>query len=162
MSQTQLKLFGILRILLGWLLLWAFLDKLLGLGHATPAGKSWLDGVSPTAGFLGHATTGPLASTYHALAGSGLIDWLFMLGLLLIGLALILGIGTRIAGITGSILMLLMFSSLIPAKQNLLIDEHILYLVVFLIVAHGGTGDEFGFGKAWRTTALVRRYPILE
>ena len=38
------------RLSLGWVFLWAFLDKVFGWGRATAAGKGWIDGGSPTAG----------------------------------------------------------------------------------------------------------------
>jgi len=39
-----------MRILLGIIFLWAFVDKLFGLGFATSSAKSWLGGASPTSG----------------------------------------------------------------------------------------------------------------
>src|SRR3989344_8534176 len=101
-----------LRITLGLILLWAFLDKLWGLGFATAADKSWLLGTSPTAGFLQFAAKGPFAPLYQAMAGSLVVDLLFMLGLLLIGLSLIFGIGIRIAGYSGALLMFLMWTEI--------------------------------------------------
>ncbi len=69
---------AIARLFLGWTFLWAFLDKLVGLGHETPAAKGWLDGGSPTKGFLTGSPKGAFASFYHnlvliglALAGAG-------------------------------------------------------------------------------------------
>ena len=96
------------RILLGFTLLWAFFDKLLGLGFATCRDaetntvtmlceKAWINGGSPTTGFLEFATKGPFADFYQGLAGNTFVDVLFMAGLLLIGFALIAGIGMRIA-----------------------------------------------------------------
>ena len=43
---------AITRISIGWIFLWAFLDKTFGWGFATPAGKAWISGGSPTTGFL--------------------------------------------------------------------------------------------------------------
>ncbi|MER7365496.1 hypothetical protein ABT353_22580, partial [Nonomuraea wenchangensis] len=40
------------RISIGWVFLWAFLDKTFGWGFATPAAKAWINGGSPTTGFL--------------------------------------------------------------------------------------------------------------
>ncbi|WP_318272177.1 hypothetical protein [Microbispora triticiradicis] len=40
------------RVAVGWVFLWAFLDKLFGWGFATPAAKAWINGGSPTTGFL--------------------------------------------------------------------------------------------------------------
>jgi thiosulfate dehydrogenase (quinone) large subunit len=60
---------AITRISLGWIFLWAFLDKAFGLGRATPAENAWLDGGSPTNGFLANAPTGPFENLYKDLAG---------------------------------------------------------------------------------------------
>ncbi|MEU1639921.1 hypothetical protein ABZ440_44135, partial [Nonomuraea sp. NPDC005701] len=43
---------AVARIAIGWIFLWAFLDKTFGWGFATPAGKAWVAGGSPTTGFL--------------------------------------------------------------------------------------------------------------
>ncbi len=86
----------ILRVCLGFIFLWPFLDKTFGLGISTVHGKAWIDGVSPTAGFLAHAH-GPFGALFQNMSGSVLVDWLFMLGLLGVGLALMLGVGMKIA-----------------------------------------------------------------
>ena len=39
---------AIARISLGWIFLWAFLDKTFGWGFATPANRAWIAGGSPT------------------------------------------------------------------------------------------------------------------
>ena len=124
-----------LRITLGLILLWAFVDKLFGLGFATASDKSWLMGTSPTAGFLGFATKGPLAPLYHAMAGSLVVDWLFMLGLLLIGLSLVVGVGVRIAGYSGALLMFLMWTAVLPPEHHPFLDEHIVYGIILLTLA---------------------------
>ncbi|MYS42947.1 hypothetical protein GTY23_17230, partial [Streptomyces sp. SID5998] len=81
------RVLAVLRILTGFVFLWAFLDKVFGLGYATASGKGWIDGGSPTKGFLSSVAAGPLQSTFHAWAGAAWADWLFMLGLAGIGAA---------------------------------------------------------------------------
>jgi thiosulfate dehydrogenase (quinone) large subunit len=108
---------AVLRIVVGWTFLWAFLDKVFGFGYATPEARSWLNGGSPTKGFLSSAT-GPFAGFYHDLAGTGVANWLFMLGLAGIGTALLLGIGMRIAGLTGAILYLMMFAVVLHRRTT--------------------------------------------
>ncbi len=149
------------RLGLGWIFLWAFLDKLFGFGFSTKPGMAWLDGASPTAGFLTKGVYGPLATLYHQLAGSDVVSWLFMLGLLLIGLSLLVGVGTTIAGYSGALLMLLMYLALLPPKTNPILDDHLIYLFLLLGIALGRTGDTFGFGRWWSQTALVKNHPIL-
>ncbi len=147
--------------MLGFIMLWAFFDKLLGLGFATTPDKAWIQGVSPTAGFLKSATHGPFVSFYQSLSGNTIIDLLFMSGLLLIGLALILGIGVKIAGYSGAIMMFLMWLSLLPPKNNPLLDEHSVYLVLFIGLTLVNSGDWLGFGGWWSKTSLVKQFPIL-
>src|SRR5919112_1332225 len=86
---------AVARISIGWVFLWAFLDKTFGFGFATPAAKAWINGGSPTKGFLSNVEVGPLQSFFHSIAGNPVVDWLFLLGLLGIGVALIAGIGFR-------------------------------------------------------------------
>ena len=155
-------LFGLLRMALGWIFLWAFLDKLFGFGFATAVGKSWLDGVSPTLGFLKFGTQGPLANFFHALAGNAVVDWLFMLGLLGVGLALILGVGLRVASIAGSMMMLFIWLSKLPPPQNPFLDEHIIYILILLLMPTVNAGDWLGLGKWWSNTKLVKRFPLLK
>ncbi len=164
-----------MRLLLGWLMLWAFIDKLFGLGFNTcidgKTGKflgvmcksAWLSGGSPTFGFLKFGTSGPLVAVFQGLAGSALVDWLFMLGLLLIGLAMMLGIGLRVAGLSGAVMMALMYlASAMPPAHNPLIDDHIFYLFTFLAFAFARPESSFSLGARWRETALVKRWPIFE
>lgn len=149
------------RICLGFIFLWAFLDKVFGLGFATKPGQSWLNGVSPTVGFLSHATRGPLAGLYQALAGNGIVDWLFMTGLLLMGLCLVLGIGLRIACYSGVVLMVLLWSAALLPSNNPLVDEHVIYALVLVWLSHTDTTKQLGLGKWWVKLPLVQRYPIL-
>lgn len=72
-----------------------------------------------------------------------------MLGLLGLGIALLLGIGLKIAGITGPILMLLMWSAALPPEHNPLIDEHIVYALTLALMPEVRAGDTWGLGKWW-------------
>jgi thiosulfate dehydrogenase [quinone] large subunit len=159
--MEKLEYFGAtLRIALGWLFFWAFLDKLFGLGIATAHDKSWLLGNSPTTGFLSHAG-GWFAGTFKALAGSSIVDWLFMLGLLFIGLSLLSGIGLKIATWSGAILALLMWLAEFPPANNPIFDEHIIYIIGFfgIYVLEPRAWSLHGW---WKDTSLVQKYPWLE
>lgn len=136
--------FKALRISLGWIFLWPFFDKLLGLGFSTCriedgsisvlCEKAWIMGGSPTTGFLSHST-GPFASFFKALAGVQIVDWLFMLGLLGIGLALIINKHVRFASSMGALMLILMYlASSIPPEHNPLIDDHIVYAIALLYI----------------------------
>ena len=153
---------GTLRLAMGWTFFWAFLDKLFGLGFATAAETAWLEGGSPTAGFLTFATKGPFAGIYQGIAGSGAVEWLFMLGLLGIGLPLLLGIGVRLAAASGVVMMMLMYTaaSIVP-EHNPFLDDHIINAIIMvgLIVTGGGY---LGLGDLWAKTRLVRKFAILK
>lgn len=149
-------LLAILRITLGFVMLWPFFDKTFGLGFSTTAEKAWINGGMPTKGFLS-GVAGPLSGFYNSIAGSPIVDWLFMLGLLCIGLALIFGVGMYVAGYSGALLMFLMWGASLPIKTNPILDDHIIYGVVFLYLAYAGAGEYFGFGKKWAKTKLVKK-----
>lgn len=151
-----------LRLALGWTFLWAFLDKTFGFGYATSSGSAWINGGSPTSGFLTYATAGPFSGLFLDMAGNAAIDVLFMLALLMLGIALILGIGMKVAAISGSALMLLMWASRLPPENNPILDDHIVYLIALIGLALVGAGQWIGFGKWWSELTLVKRFPILE
>lgn len=149
--------------MLGVMFLWAFLDKLFGLGYSTEPGSGWISGDSPTSGFLQFGATGPFAPLYASIGGTGVVDWLYMLALLLIGIALILGIGMKIATISGAVLMLLLWSAVLPKENNIFfLDEHIVYLLVLIGLYFSRAGQTAGLGKLWTNTALVKKASALE
>ncbi|WAX76684.1 hypothetical protein [Streptomyces sp. KMM 9044] len=157
-----------LRILTGFVFLWAFLDKTFGLGYSTPSGRAWVEGGSPTGGFLGGVAVGPMESTFHAWAGAAWADWLFMLGLLGIGLALTAGIGLRLAAAGGSVMMALMWVAEWPPARHLsdgspsmstnpFVDYHLIYAVALIALAAAGAGTTWGLGRTWARLPLVSR-----
>ncbi|MFA5999877.1 MAG: hypothetical protein WC783_02775 [Candidatus Paceibacterota bacterium] len=163
MESTKLKgVLGILRISMGFIFLWAFFDKLLGLGYATTPEKSWLAGGSPTSGFLQFGVHGPFADFYHSLVGNGMVDWLFMLGLLGVGLSLAFGIFMKLGGMSGVMMMLLMYLAVgIQPANNPLIDDHIIYLLVIMVLVMTDSGTYIGLGNRWKYSRLVQKYKIL-
>lgn len=152
------------RISLGSVFLWAFLDKLFGLGYSTTSARAWLNGGSPTNGFLSN-TEGWFADGFQAIAGNVFVDWLFMLGLLGIGVALLLGVGIRIAAVSGATMMVLMYLAAVPGvagTTNPFMDDHIVYALVLIGLALAHAGGTLGFGSYWRNLAVVKRNPWLE
>lgn len=153
---------ALIRISLGWVFLWAFLDKLFGLGFATTAEKAWINGGSPTLGFLKFGTSGPFAGIFQAMAGNTFVDWLFMLGLLGIGVALLLGIATRLAGWSGALMMLLMWLAVLPKENNPFMDDHIIYgLILIWMTYKPNVANTLGVGKWWSELEFVKRFPFL-
>ncbi|MFE7562518.1 hypothetical protein [Kitasatospora sp. NPDC057500] len=160
------------RIALGAVFLWAFADKTFGLGYSTADGRSWLDGASPTKGFLSHVAAGPLRGTFHAMAGQAWADWLFMLGLLGIGLALARGVALRIAAAGGTVLLALMWAAEWPPARHLadgsasgstnpLLDYHVLYALLLVALAVTGAGRTWGLARRWAALPVVRDHAWL-
>ncbi len=161
-----------LRLAVGFVFLWAFLDKLFGLGYATPSKGAWIHGGSPTRGFLSHVQVGPMRTMFQSWAGAGWADTLFMLGLLGVGVALTLGVGLRLSAVAGSALLLLMWAAEWPMAQhtvtgapsgsvNPFLDYHLIYALALVTVAVGAAGEVWGLGRPWARVALVRRHQWL-
>lgn len=148
---------AITRLSLGWVYLWAFLDKMFGLGHETASADSWINGGNPTQGFLSGAV-GPFAGIYHDIAGTALVNSLFMVGLLAIGAALMLGIVMRLACAAGALLVVLMWTAALPPENNLFMDDHVIYALVLVGLALVGAGNTLGLGRWWAQTEIVKRY----
>lgn len=159
--QLDHGLASVLRIAMGFIFFWAFLDKLFGLGFATTADKAWLTGASPTSGFLSHAVTGPLAGLYQALAGHPVVDWIYMISLLAMGLGLMLGVMVRLAGYGAIAFMIILWSALLLPENNPIIDEHVIYALVLLWLTRTDTTQQFGLGKWWRSLPWVQQHPLL-
>ncbi len=132
--NKQKIVFVLLRLVMGFIFLWAFFDKVFGLGFSTATDKSWLQGGSPTTGFLSMGVKGPFASIFHSLAGVAVVDWLFMLGLLFVGLTLLLNNYVKWGCIAGCLMLLFMYLALLFPTSNPIIDEHIVYILVLALI----------------------------
>ena len=124
-----------LRYAMSFVFLWAFVDKTFGLGFATTAEKAWINGGSPTTGFLSMGVKGPFVDIFHSLAGVALVDWMFMLGLLFIGLTLAFNKYVKWGALSGVAMMLLMYLALLFPTNNPIIDDHIIYALVLALIA---------------------------
>ncbi len=154
-------IFAGLRLVMGGIFFWAFIDKLFGLGFATVPEDAWLAGGSPTYGFLTYATKGPFAEIFQAMAGNLFVDWLFMIGLLGIGLALLLGVGTKIAGYSGALMMILMYLAALPPEHHPFLDDHIAYAFVLLLLPQTRCGYAFSLHHWWSKLKFVKKHPWL-
>ncbi|MET8977994.1 hypothetical protein ABZX85_20495 [Streptomyces sp. NPDC004539] len=161
-----------LRLVTGFVFLWAFLDKTFGFGYATPSGKGWTDGGSPTKGFLSHVSAGPMQSTFRSWAGDTWTDRLFMLALLGIGVALTAGVALRIAAAAGTALMAFMWIAEWPPAKHLadgtasmstnpFADYHLVYAITLIALAAFAAGDTLGLGRAWSRLPIVRDHTWL-
>ncbi|MGV8857060.1 DoxX family protein [Rhodoglobus sp.] len=165
-SATGRRVLAVLRLATGFLFLWAFFDKTFGLGFSTPAERAWINGGAPSQGFLtGDAVVGPLKPAFAAIA-SPTSDILFMLGMLGIGVAVMLGIGLRVSAVAGTVMMLLMYLAEWPfaanaGSTNPLVDYHIIYALALITIAALSAGDTSGVGLAWKRLSIVQKMPWL-
>lgn len=161
--DNKQKTLGLLRLFMGWIFFWTFVDKTWGLGFATAPDKAWLAGASPTMGFLKAGTaSSPWSEVYQSMVGQSWVDWLFMLGMLCIGLALLLGIGIKIACWSGMVIMALIYVAAWPVENNWFIDQHIIYILVLIFFSQTNVGHYWGWGKVWENTALVKKFGWLK
>ncbi|MCL4399883.1 DoxX family protein [Patescibacteria group bacterium] len=141
MSNFQKKIIFALRVLLGWVFLYAGLDKVLN--------PSWSAG-----GYLGAAKN--LHGFYAWFASPGLLpvtNFINEWGLVLLGVSLILGIFVKWSSIFGIILMLLYYFSAgqfpFPDANSLLVDEHIIYAALIVLMC------SLDAGKIWGIDSLL-------
>jgi thiosulfate dehydrogenase [quinone] large subunit len=171
--RPRLAVIGLvgLRLALGFEFLWAFLDKTFGLGYATASKDAWINGGSPTKGFLAGANVGPFQGVFRSLSGVAGMDWLFMIGLLGIGLALILGVAIRPAAFSGALLLLMMWAAVwAPAKiaggqpsgsTNPVVDDHIIGIFGLIVLAGLATWGVSYLGRKWASLRVIQTHPWL-
>lgn len=162
---------SVTRIALGFVFLWAFLDKLLALGFSTGKNaetgdvdyfgeKAWISGGHVTEGYLvyGGSPDSPFHDFFVDLGAERWTDVPFMLGLLGVGLALMLGIGTKIGAWAGAAMLLFMYATQMLPANNPILDDHIVYaLAIVAIVYVELQRQTIGLGSWWRKLPLVQK-----
>jgi thiosulfate dehydrogenase [quinone] large subunit len=162
---------ALLRLGLGFLYLWAFVSQGFGVGYTntdTPATASapvtygWhfsydADNGWITSGFE-HSPTGPYVDKTHGPtawvvqnlpAGVDDFGWMFAIGGL--GIALTLGICSRIAGWGGLALNLMIWFAGFPPSSNPLLDgEHMAFALSILLLMWLQASNHWGVGRWWR------------
>lgn len=124
-----------LRISLGWLFFYAGITKVMD--------PEWT-----AAGYLKGAKT--FSGLFQWFASSSNIGWVNFLnewGLTLIGAALILGIFVRWASFAGIVLMVLYYLPILNfpnVGHGYIVDEHIIYIFVFLLLIAAKAGQYIG------------------
>jgi thiosulfate dehydrogenase (quinone) large subunit len=168
LTNSAAKALAVLRVMTGFVFLWAFLDKTFGLGYSTPSARSWINGGSPTKGFLASVEVGPFKSFFHSIAGTWWADSLFMLGMLGIGVAVIAGIGLRVSAAAGVLIMAGMWFAEFPLARhasggapsgstNPLTDYHAIYAIVLIVLAATYAGTTWGLGGRWARLTIVAK-----
>lgn len=161
-QKTSTLTLLVLRLSMSAVFLWAFFDKLLGLGNTTKVAQAWINGGSPTKGFLTMGIKGNMFQDFFTpLAGLPVVDFLFMFGLLGIGLTLLFGVALRFASYAGALLMALMYVALLPVENNPLIDDHVVYALVLILLGQLNEAENKTMAKWWSNTAIVKALPFL-
>jgi thiosulfate dehydrogenase [quinone] large subunit len=162
-SATGRRTLAVLRIATGFIFLWAFLDKTFGLGYSTVRAQAWINGGTPSQGFLkSPAVVGPFKPFFAAIA-SPTTDVLFMIGMLAVGVAVILGVGLRISAVAGTIILIFMYLAEWTfgpnaASTNPIVDYHIIFALALIVVAVLSAGDAWGLGRNWKRLNIVQNH----
>ncbi len=162
-----------LRIAFGITFLWAFLDKAFALGFHTGYDQegnldrfgdaAWINGGSPTEGFLafGVPENNPFKGFFNGMADMVVIEWLFMFGLLGIGVSLLLGVAMRIGTAAGALMYAFMYAAVLPLENNPVVDDHLVGIIVMAVLALGAAGTTWGLGHWWNRVDVVEQHPVL-
>ncbi|HSU02374.1 MAG TPA: hypothetical protein VLK03_07495, partial [Nocardioides sp.] len=104
----------------------------------------------------------PFKGFFNGLAGSAVVDWLFMLGLLGIGITLLLGVAMRIGTAAGAAMYTFMYAASLPLENNPVVDDHLVGVVVMVVLALGAAGATWGLGNRWNRLDVVQKLPVLK
>ena len=137
----------VLRLAIGWVFFYAGWTKVIT--YFTDA-KDWT-----AAGFLGRLD-GPFASIFSSMTGNVLVDKLNAWGLLLVGTAVILGVLVRWSAFWGIVIMILYWAAGFPPDNAFIIDDHIIYSLVFIILAAIGAGRIWGLDNLIEKSGFVK------
>ena len=162
-SGRAWSLFG-LRLALGFMFLYGGYEKIETEMSVGPA----------TSGFLSHVA-GPFAFLFNGMAGNPAVEGLLVYGELLIGISLMLGIVTRVGGVSGALVSSLLYLSTLPAmtagfagsyfdfllSKNALISQYIIYILLFVAFVFLVPGRFLGADGILQNSKFVQSRPIL-
>lgn len=139
MNKLTSFIIFLLRVALGWLLLYAGITKL-------------LDADWSAAGYLANAHTFPELYAFFARPEIlPYVDFLNQWGLTIIGVSLILGLFVRWSALFGALVMLLYYFPVLQfprvGEHSFVVDEHIIYALVLLFFAVIGAGRTWGLDR---------------
>ena len=151
-----------LRFFLAASFLFAALDKLIGLGYPNPWMHGYIFGGDPVGSFLTYGLGPWLGFLFKPLLGiSGILNVVIIGAMLLLGTSLLLGIGTRLSAVLGSLMMFMFLLASVPVSDEFIFDYRIVYILVLPLLYLLGAYGEYSLKDRWEATALVRRFPLL-
>ena len=75
-----------------------------------------------------------------------------------------LGIGTRLAAVAGVVMLGFMYAAVAPwvwGSLNPVVNEHLVYALVLILIPLTSAGDTLGLGSWWKGLGLVKKLPFL-
>lgn len=142
----------LLRIIMGWLFLYAGVTKVI---NPNWSAAGYLKGAKLLPGFYNWLLSP------NILPGINFVnEW----GLTLLGVSLILGIGVRFSSILGAVLMILYYLPLgfpYPDAHSFIVDDHIIDAAVLLFFAGSRAGRVMGLDNWCANLPLCAKYPKL-
>ena len=170
-SRARERGLVVLRVVLGFGFLYAGLEKLLNFaGDDKPWSafgflKFATGGTIPN--MVGHAdpmSHNPTQGIWTGLAGDptllGIVNFLVVFGEIAIGVALILGIATRLAGVLGAVMMFLFWIAAWDFQFGI-VNQQFVYMILSGFVAYASAGRVLGLDATLEKTELARRTPGL-
>ena len=159
---------AVLRITLGVGFLWAGLEKVLQFGGAAPfSAAGFLKGA--TLGAIPGSTTGQVVNPTHdfwvGLAANatavGAINFLVQFGEVAIGVALILGLATRFAGVAGFLMMGLFWVAQMSFATGPF-NNQFMYAAIAAVLVYTGAGEHYGIDELIERLPFVKRHSSLK
>jgi thiosulfate dehydrogenase [quinone] large subunit len=153
-----------LRIILGAGFLFAGVDKALQWGGAPFSAAGFLKFATGGAwiGSDPKAIVNPTHDFWVSLGGNAglmpIINFLVVFGEVAIGVALILGLATRFAGVSAALMMALFYVAN-WSFANGPFNEQFYYAVIAAVVAYTGAGEHYGLDAIVERLAFVKRHP---
>jgi len=160
----------ILRVALGFGFLYAGIEKWLdfaGTGPWSAAGFLKFATAGTVPNMIGHAETmvhNPTQALWVDIAGNatlmGIVNFLVVFGELAIGLALVLGLATRLAGTLGAVMMFLFWIAAWDFQYGI-VNQQFVYMVVAAVVAYASAGKILGLDGVLGRSRVLKRAPVM-
>ena len=142
----------LLRISTGWLMFYAGITKVI---DPSWSAAGYLSGAKTFTGFFNFLTSPAILPITNFVN-----EW----GLTLLGISLILGIAVRLAGKLGALLMILYWlplGILYPDAHSLIVDDHIIYAAVLLVLSSMRAGRVYGLENWCSNLPICSKFPKL-
>jgi thiosulfate dehydrogenase [quinone] large subunit len=158
---------AVLRIMLGAGFLFAGLEKLFAWGGSAFNSAGFLKGATGGAwvGTDPKTIVNPTHDFWVSLGGNAqllpIVNFLVVAGEIAIGVALILGLATRFAGIAGLVMMALFYVAN-WSFANGPFNEQFFYGAIAAVLVYTGAGEHYGLDELVEKLSFVRQHPSLK